>query len=174
MSRRDEEAVRILRGNDRGGYTVPTSGLYPFQWNWDSAFVAMGFATFDLPRAFRELERLAEGQWDDGMIPHIVFHSVSDDYFPGAGVWGTGHRVPTSGITQPPVFGTAVRRLHEVARGAGRTDLEERTRVLYRAALRSHRWWLRARDPDGLGLVAILLVIFVLVIIVDGHARHWN
>ena len=30
--------------NDRGGYTVPTEGLYPYQWNWDSAFVALGFA----------------------------------------------------------------------------------------------------------------------------------
>ena len=29
------EAVAILRENDRGAYTVPTKGLYPFQWNWD-------------------------------------------------------------------------------------------------------------------------------------------
>ena len=33
--------------NDRGGYTVPTAGLYPYQWNWDSAFVALGFNQFD-------------------------------------------------------------------------------------------------------------------------------
>ena len=26
-----------------GGYTVPNAKVYPFQWNWDSAFVAMGF-----------------------------------------------------------------------------------------------------------------------------------
>lgn len=151
-----EAARAVLARNDRGGYTVPTDRLYPFQWNWDSAFVAMGFATFDLPRAFRELERLAEGQWDDGMIPHIVFHAPSDDYFPGPAVWGTKHRVPTSGITQPPVFGTAVRRLHEAALREGYADGEERTRALFGAALRSHRWWGQARDPDGLGLVAIL------------------
>ena len=30
-----EQARAILRGNDRGGYTVPTHRLYPFQWNWD-------------------------------------------------------------------------------------------------------------------------------------------
>ena len=89
----DEAARAILARNDRGGYTVPTERLYPFQWNWDSAFVAMGFATFDVDRAYRELERLVEGQWDDGMIPHIVFHAPSDTYFPGPDVWGTRHRI---------------------------------------------------------------------------------
>ena len=107
------KAREILRQNDRGGYTVPTDRLYPFQWNWDSAFVAIGFATYDVDRAYRELERLAEGQWDDGMIPHIVFHAPSDSYFPGPDVWGTKHRIPTSGITQPPVFGMALREVHD-------------------------------------------------------------
>ena len=30
-----EQARNILRQNDRGGYTVPTERLYPYQWNWD-------------------------------------------------------------------------------------------------------------------------------------------
>jgi len=152
----DDAARAILAKNDRGGYTVPTDRLYPFQWNWDSAFVAMGFATYDVDRAYRELERLAEGQWDDGMIPHIVFHAPSDTYFPGPDVWGTKHRIPTSGITQPPVFGMALRCVHEAATEAGLPDARERSRVLFQAALRHHRWWLSARDPDGTGLVAIL------------------
>ncbi|MEE1612999.1 MGH1-like glycoside hydrolase domain-containing protein [Microvirga sp. CF3016] len=152
-----EEAARaILARNDRGGYTVPTDRLYPFQWNWDSAFVAMGFAIFDVERAYRELERLAEGQWDDGMIPHIVFHAPSDTYFPGPDVWGTRHRIPTSGITQPAVFGMALRHVHEAALAGGVTGATERTKTLFQAALRSHRWWLFARDPEGLGLVSIL------------------
>ncbi|MBZ6076266.1 neutral trehalase [Microvirga sp. WGZ8] len=151
-----EAAWAILAENDRGGYTVPTAHLYPFQWNWDSAFVAIGFATYDIDRAYRELERLAEGQWDDGMIPHIIFHAPSDTYFPGPEVWGTRHRIPTSGITQPPVFGMALRQVHEAASAAGRPDAVERTRKLFQNALRSHRWWLRARDPEGTGLVSIL------------------
>ncbi|MEL6426746.1 MAG: hypothetical protein AAFQ33_14965, partial [Pseudomonadota bacterium] len=69
----DERARQILRENDRGGYTVPTAGLYPYQWNWDSVFVALGFATFDRERAWREIETLFEAQWLDGMVPHIVF-----------------------------------------------------------------------------------------------------
>lgn len=32
-------------------YMVPSPNLYPYQWNWDSGFVAMGIAHFDLPRA---------------------------------------------------------------------------------------------------------------------------
>ena len=110
MNSRIDEAKAILATNDRGGYTVPTEGLYPFQWNWDSAFVAMGFALYDADRAFRELERLVEGQWPDGMIPHIVFHQESDTYFPGPDVWRTRHTVATSGITQPPVFAIALRQ----------------------------------------------------------------
>jgi len=154
--RMEEAAHAVLARNDRGGYTVPTDRLYPFQWNWDSAFVAMGFATFDVDRAFRELERLIEGQWDDGMIPHIVFHAPSDTYFPGPDVWGTKHRVPTSGITQPPVFGMALRHVYEAAVASGSADAEARAKVLFQAALRSHRWWLAARDPEDLGLVSIL------------------
>lgn len=154
--RMEEAAHSILARNDRGGYTVPTDRLYPFQWNWDSAFVAMGFATFDVDRAYRELERLVEGQWDDGMIPHIVFHAPSDTYFPGPDVWGTRHRIPASGITQPPVFGMALRHVHEAALASGMVGTEARTRALFQAALRSHRWWHEARDPQGLGLVAIL------------------
>lgn len=146
------KAKAILAANDRGGYTVPTHGLYPFQWNWDSAFVAMGFATFDIDRALRELERLAEGQWADGMIPQIVFHAPSDTYFPGPDVWGTDHTIPTSGITQPPVFAIALER---VSRKAG-PDHFPRIQALMAASDRYHRWFHAARDPHGTGLVATL------------------
>ena len=111
-----ESARAVLRANDRGGYTVPTDRLYPFQWNWDSGFVAMGWATFDEARGFREIERLLEGQWEDGLVPQIVFHAPSDDYFPGPDVWGTRRTPPTSGITQPPILATAVRRMWASAR----------------------------------------------------------
>lgn len=146
------QARAILAANDRGGYTVPTHGLYPFQWNWDSAFVAMGFATYDIDRALRELERLAEGQWADGMIPQIVFHAPADSYFPGPEVWGTRHSIATSGITQPPVFAIALKFI------ADRADvsLEPRIRALFSVADRYHRWFAAARDPDGTGLVSTL------------------
>jgi hypothetical protein len=156
-----QAARAVLAANDRGGYTVPTARLYPFQWNWDSAFVAMGFATGDCDRALTELEHLARGQWSDGMIPHIVFHGPSDTYFPGPDVWGTGSRAPagrpaTSGITQPPVFATALRFVWDAMPDDARRARRERVAALYRAALAWHRWWVRARDPQGTGLVAVL------------------
>ena len=151
---RDGEAAQILRDNDRGGYTVPTRGLYPFQWNWDSCFVALGWATFDLGRAFTEIETLFTGQWPDGMVPHIVFHEPDDGYFPGPQVWRTGRPTPTSGITQPPVLGFVLWRLHDEARD--RELAEARARALLPKAAAWHRWFHRARDPDGTGLVALL------------------
>jgi glycogen debranching enzyme len=149
-----EQARAILRHNDRGGYTVPTHRLYPFQWNWDSAFVAMGWATFDEARGFTEVERLLEGQWDDGLIPHIVFHAPSDDYFPGPAVWGVEHAPATSGITQPPVLASAIRHMLDHAKDLAAA--EERTAAIYPRLLAYHRWWQRARDPDGNGLVSTL------------------
>jgi hypothetical protein len=65
-----QQAIEILRANDRGGYIVPTAtGLYPAQWNWDSCLVALGLAQFDEPRAVVEIETLFGGQWPDGMVP---------------------------------------------------------------------------------------------------------
>ena len=109
-----ELAAEILNENDREGrYTVPTKGLYPFQWNWDSCLTALGWMYLDEDRAWREIETLFEHQWSDGMVPHIVFHEPDDGYFPGPDVWSTGRAVPTSGITQPPFDGFGLRRLYQ-------------------------------------------------------------
>ncbi|MEY4239446.1 MAG: hypothetical protein RL339_2047 [Pseudomonadota bacterium] len=147
-----DAARAILRRNDRGGYTVPTPGLYPYQWNWDSAFVALGFAEFDRDRAWQEIETLVSGQWDDGMIPHIIFHQEDPGYFPGPSVWGTGKAPPTSGITQPPVLASVVRQLWEAE---GADPAHPRMHALYAACLKSHRWFHRFRDPLGNGLVMV-------------------
>lgn len=149
-----EQAREVLRANDRGGYTVPTDRLYPFQWNWDSGFVAMGWATFDEPRAFQEVERLLEGQWDSGLVPQIVFHAPSDDYFPGPDVWGIHRTPPTSGITQPPILAVATRHIWEHAKDRAAADA--RTAPIYPKLLAYHRWWERARDPNRTGLVTTL------------------
>jgi glycogen debranching enzyme len=151
---RRQEAIAIMKANDRGGYTVPTAGLYPFQWNWDSAFAAVGFQTFDEPRAWRELETLFSGQWADGLVPHIVFHRPADTYFPGPEVWGTRHTPPTSGITQPPVAAIAARWMLNWVTDS---PLAKSTLTkLFPKMLAWHRWWAAARDPEGTGLVAIL------------------
>lgn len=147
-----QTAQEILRRNDRGGYTVPTHGLYPYQWNWDSAFVALGFAEFDRDRAWQEIETLVSGQWEDGMIPHIIFHKDDPGYFPGPSVWATGKTPPTSGITQPPVLATIVRKLWE---DEGADPANPRMIALYQACVKSHRWFHTYRDPLGNGLVMV-------------------
>ena len=149
-----ERAHAILRRNDRGAFTVPTHGLYPFQWNWDSCLTALGQAHRDEDRAWTEIETLFAHQWPDGMVPHIVFHEEDDGYFPGPQVWRTGRPVATSGITQPPVAGYCVARLFE--RAGDRQMARERAARLLPAIHRWHEWFYAHRDPDGTGLVAII------------------
>jgi hypothetical protein len=152
--RLDASARKILQDNDRGGYTVPTGGLYPFQWNWDSCLVALGWAAFDEARAWQEIETLFSAQWDDGMLPHIVFHRPDPGYFPGPEVWRTGRTPATSGITQPPVAASCVRRILEHARDPA--GAEAAARRLFPKLFAFQRWFHRVRDPGDLGLVATL------------------
>lgn len=149
-----ERAIAILKENDRGAYTVPTKGLYPFQWNWDSCLTALGQRHFDESRAWTEIETLFAHQWPDGMVPHIVFHVRDDGYFPGPDVWACGRPTATSGITQPAVAGFAVRRLWEAA--SDRTAADARARALLPKIAAWHRWFFANRDPAGEGLVAII------------------
>lgn len=144
------EARAILIANDRGGYTVPNGRVYPFQWNWDSAFVAMGFATFDIERAWREVETLFEVQWSDGFVPHIIFWQDDEGYFPGPDVWKSGRMPQTSGITQPPVAATAVRMLWESAPDAA---YRARLEAMFPKLMDWHRWFKRNRDHEGRGIV---------------------
>lgn len=147
-------AVEILARNDLGHYTVPTHGLYPFQWNWDSALSALGQFHEDEDRGWREIETLFDHQWPDGMVPHIIFHKEDDGYFPGPAVWQTGRPVETTGITQPAVAGFAVRRLFERARN--RDMAQSRAAALVPRIAKWHNWFFATRDPHNTGLVAII------------------
>ena len=149
----NEQAIEILRKNDRGGFTVPTARLYPYQWNWDSAFVALGFATFDRARAWRELELLVEGQWPNGMIPHIIFRRDDPDYFPGPSVWRTeGGKFPSGGISQPPVLASIILSLME----QGGEDDHAKARALFDAVYAWHNWYHTERTPDGHDIVCTI------------------
>lgn len=144
----DEAARAILRGNDRGGYTLPTSGLYPYQWNWDSAFAAWGFAQFDIDRAWAELTTLFSGQWPNGMLPHILFHKPDPGYFPGPDVWGTEGIGPiqSSGISQPPVAATFARMIYDKNPEAGHAPMA----ALFPKLVAWHRWFMRWRNAGGM------------------------
>jgi hypothetical protein len=109
------DAVHVLVDNWHGHSTVPSRGLYPHQWSWDSAFIALGLRHWAPKRAATELLSLFGAQWSDGRIPHIAFNPAVDPhaYFPGPRPSGgrrtwSGHPpIDTSGIIQPPVHATA-------------------------------------------------------------------
>ena len=149
-----ENATNILKKNDLGHYTVPTHGLYPFQWNWDSCLTALGLAYMDEDRAWTEIETLFNHQWNDGMVPHIIFHARDEGYFPGPDVWSTGQDVPTSGITQSAVAGFAVNRLYE--RAKDKQMAARRACALLPKIAAWHSWFYENRDPEKTGLVAII------------------
>src|SRR5258708_5592926 len=91
------QAAAVLRANDLGGWTKAAPRLYPHQWSWDSAFIAIGLAHLDTRRAAQELRVLFAAQWATGMVPHIVFNPAASGYFPDPARWGT-----TVSPTKPP------------------------------------------------------------------------
>lgn len=150
-----QQAVQVLRANDAGLFTKPGPHQYPHQWNWDSALVALGLAHFDLPRAQAEIRSLLSGQWRDGMLPHIVYHDRPSDYFPNAAFWQiesspNAPSAATSGITQPPLLASVVRRLYE------KKPDRDFAREVFPALLGWQRWLHTARSPGGDGLAAII------------------
>ena len=141
----DNVARTVLRENDRGGYTVPTDALYPYQWNWDSAFAALGFAEFDLSRAWKEIETLFKGQWDNGMLPHIIFHQIDERYFPGPDEWRGRGPIPSSCISQPPVAASIIRQIWEKNVAFG----DKQVRRLFPKLVQWHRWFMNWRCDNG-------------------------
>ncbi|MHB9753902.1 MGH1-like glycoside hydrolase domain-containing protein [Streptomyces sp. BYX5S] len=160
-----DRAARVLDANWTGTSTVPSRTLYPHQWSWDSAFVAIGLRHVSPLRAQVELETLLSAQWGDGRIPHIVFNPAValDAYFPSPDFWrsatagraaGAPAAVQTSGIVQPPVHALAAWLVHRAdpALSRARGFL---TRV-YPGLAAWHRYLLHHRDHGGAGLASVI------------------
>jgi hypothetical protein len=157
-----ERAAEVLRGNDEGGWTKASPHLYPHQWSWDTAFIAIGWAHLDARRALSELEGLFAAQWETGMVPHIVFRGGPGvRYFPGPEWWDCAGVAPaarglpaqTTGICQPPVHALAVQRIWQLTPEADRPEIRKRIQALYPRLVRWHRYLATQRDPEGSGLV---------------------
>ncbi|GAB4098432.1 glucosylglycerate hydrolase [Sinomonas halotolerans] len=156
-----DRARAVLAGNDLGTMVTAAPDLYPHMWSWDAAFVASGLSTVDVPRALAEMSSLLAAQWHSGMIPHIVF-SDAPGYFPGVDRWRTAgvspEGVSSSGICQPPVHATLVRRIVERAAARGGQDAqaaEDFARSTVPQWIRWHEWLRSARAADGSGLVTV-------------------
>lgn len=121
-------AEAVLRANDSGGWTRPSPTQYPHQWNWDSAFISLGWARFDWERAALEIESMLAARWRSGMVPHVHYDpSRLDGYFPGPDRWPVAQTQVlhpgqlTSGMTNPPVLVVSAHRV-----GLRQRDLNRR------------------------------------------------
>ncbi len=162
-----ERAAAVLRRNDLGGWTKPAPHLYPHQWSWDSAFIAIGLARLDTRRAARELATLFAAQWATGLVPQIVFNpsAPAGSYFPDPARWACAeltsaapNQPQTSGICQPPVHAIAAHAIRLVASQRDdeiAADARAFLRQIYPRLFLWHRYLATARDPDRSGLVTI-------------------
>ena len=149
------EAKKILIGNRKDGYTLPTNNkLYPAQWNWDSGFIALGYSYFNLKFALEEIKTLLRGQWKDGMIPHILFHDLNTNYYPNHSVWACGNKIHSSGITQPPVLAIILKIILD----KNKIKEKEISKIknIIKKIKKYHEWFIKYRDPNNSGLVSIL------------------
>ena len=148
-------AKKTLLKNRRSTYTLPTnSKLYPAQWNWDSAFIALGYSYFNLSFALDEIETLLKGQWKDGMVPHILFHNKSTKYFPNHTVWNCGNKIASSGITQPPIIVSILKEIlynNQISK-----TQEKKIRTIVKKLKKYLNWFIKFRDPKKKGLISIL------------------
>lgn len=156
-----QEARNVLEQNWTGSFTRPAPAQYPHQWSWDAVFVAIGYAHYNQKRAQQELRRLFSGQWENGMVPHIVFNEKEEPvtYFPGPDFWQT-ERCPyapekpqTSGICQPPIHATGLRHLLRYA--ADRQQVVDFAGELFPKLKAWHTFLYRERDAGNEGLVYI-------------------
>jgi glucosylglycerate hydrolase len=160
-------AAGVLRRNSLESWTRPAPALYPHQWSWDSAFIALGLAHLDNRRAAQEMETLFASQWSTGKLPHVIFNPEAPpkSYFPDAERWSSAELSSdapssphTSGLCQPPVHAIAVLRIWESAQAKDKERIElarEFLRDSYPRLLAWHLYLTTARDPEGSGLVTI-------------------
>lgn len=152
------QAQAVLEMNDRGNYTQPAHGLYPHQWFWDSCFIAIGLRHLNVDRAKLELTSLLRGQWQNGMLPNIIFR---DDraYRTDRNIWRSWlnpyapTNVTTTGITQPPMLAEAV---VQVGQKMAWPERRSWYKLMYPALLAYHEWLYDERDPHKEGLVLLI------------------
>jgi len=155
-----EAARKILQQNWNGKFTIPSPSLYPHQWSWDSAFVAIGNSHYDIERSIKELEYLFDAQWKNGMVPHIVFNDRATSYFPSGEFYDCQRssdapkHVKTSGMTQPPVHAIAAYYVYK-----NHPDEQEAKKFLksnFPKIMKFHEYLMSDRDPEGMGAITVM------------------
>ncbi|MBW3568921.1 glycoside hydrolase [Candidatus Parcubacteria bacterium] len=149
---------KVLDDNRRGDHTIPSGKMYPHQWLWDSCFIAIGLSHYDPERAKTELLSLVEGQWNNGMLPHMIFEPGLR-YLPDRWLWNSHvnlnspKNLTTSGITQPPVLAEAAKQIGD------KLSPIERKRwyaQMLPPLIKYHKWLYEEREPNEDGLVTLI------------------
>ncbi len=159
-------AARVLDRNWSADHMVPSRHLYPHQWSWDTAFIAIGLAYVNPTRAWRDLRSLFSAQWPDGRVPHIVFDPATAEgaYFPGPGFWDVpayGGRAArgSTGVVQPPMHAVAAWEVYRRAAAHGASCARQAVAELewlYPRLVRQQEYLLGHRDAGGDGLASIV------------------
>src|SRR5262249_23070579 len=139
----DAESRRVMERNwvATPGFTMPNRRKYPWQWLWDSCFHALAWSALGDARWLRELENVFSLQLPSGVVPHMGYQTNPER---SLALW---HSPGRSDITQPPVYGHALRVL------AAREFAVDH---LYDGATAGLRYLFEhRRDPDS-GLIRVL------------------
>ena len=159
MTSLEKKAIEVLNKNWKDNFSIPCANLYPFQWFWDSGLIAIGLAHFDMPKAEKEVVTLLDAQWGNGFIPHIIFHTETDSYFPGADFHHSSlhpqasQKYRSTGMTQPPVTGFVLEELYRISTDKKAT-LDFIKTVIDKVYF-NHKYFYQNRDPKDEGLVYI-------------------
>tara|TARA_B100002051_G_scaffold276792_1_gene328184 strand:- start:4187 stop:5431 length:1245 start_codon:yes stop_codon:yes gene_type:complete len=90
-------------------YTVPSDRAYPYQWLWDSCWHALIYSYYQPELAEKEIETLLTKQWENGMVPHVIYWERDHDVYPVD--WGVDTNTTT--LIQPPVIAYTALRIFE-------------------------------------------------------------
>ena len=151
-------ALEVLESNWLGHGTRP-SRLYPHQWSWDSACIAMGYASWNQAASGDRAPLALRRSVGERPGPAHRLHRGRRTLLPGSRVLAgrafAGRPLGRQdlGIAQPPLHATAALRLFRQARDRDRgiaflAELAPKLRAW-------HAYLYRERTRDGGGLVEI-------------------
>lgn len=134
----------LLKENQRESrgykYTVPSPHLYPYQWLWDSCFHSIIYTRLgELGWAKDEIRSLIAGQWENGMLPHMIYWEKNEMHNVD---WGTEKN--TSSLTQPPMIAYAVERIWKASKD------DDFVREVFPSLVRFYKWLRDERGEDEL------------------------
>ena len=143
-----KEAHKILKKNRQitagHQYTLPSLRSYPYQWLWDSCFHAIALSSLEPEAAKEELRSLVSKQFEEGMIPHMIYWQTGDLHRYD---WG---KDGTSALTQPPMIAYVVEQIYNLDKD------KAFLREIYPSLWRFYKYLIEERDPRNNHLIGII------------------